>query len=455
MARRMVMLLSLAVGLITLTVAARHALADKSGRYRVTLHDNKVVEGELKETADGYEVTTKSGIQMKLRRNQVKKLEELREPKFETEGVAMGGASAAAAPGASAGPETTDPREAITDAMVGELIGSDAVDPGSIVSSDLQDLSVLPLDEPSLKEMLRLAHTGTGQDAQVLQRDHFVLVYTSSRELASQLGSRLESVYTWAHKFMRMIDLPAQRPAYKLEIFFFSSNEEYVAYGNNVGGIPSWAAGFYMQSNNRSAFYDMNDQPGIAELFEQLKRAPYRQRQFIQNRIKRECDFYNITVIQHEAAHHIHYNVGVFPKRAHTPRWLVEGLAQMFELPPGNMGGSLGATNYYRLEEFNQRWRRSRGSLVPTRQFISDDSQWNPGIHYPHGWAMVHFLWKKHREKFARYMKKIANHEEDVQYTVAQVQQEFEEIFGPADDKFHKEFTDYIFSIPRRRSAAR
>lgn len=431
-------LLTIALGVAAANLSAGFALAQKSGHYRVVQLDGKVIQGTVKEIPGAYEITTKWGIVVTIRKNDVRRMEKIPEPK------SPGAASKKGAKGANAG--------GIDDEIIAAILGDDALEGGDVAASGVQDLGALPMNETSVAEMKRIA----GANAKLWVTDHLVLVYTSDKKIARRLASRLERIYSWVHTFMKMFEIPSKRPEYKLEMYFFESNKEYQGYGNNVGGIPAWAAGFYMRTNNRSAFYDMNDGPGMADVKRQLKRSHWRRRQYWTNRLKRRQDFFNVTVIQHEAAHHIHFNVGVFPKRGDIPHWVAEGLAQMFELPPGNLGGSLGATNHFRLGEFLQQYSRKYGgnprNLVKTRLFISDDNQWTPSK-YAHGWALNHFLYKKRREQYGAFMRMMSQREEDVELTATQQQQAFEDLFGPADDKFHTEFLEYISSIQFRRSA--
>ena len=71
---------------------------------------------------------------------------------------------------------------------------------------------------------------------------------------------------------------------------------------------------------------------------------------------------------------------------------------------------------------------------------------------YPQAWALTHYLWKVERPKFALYMQKMANREDGATLNGTQRQQEFEDIFGPADE-LHKKFVEYIFGLQNRPSA--
>lgn len=416
---------------------AAQAQEKKSGRYKVVLMNNSVVEGDLTEVDGGYQIKNKYGITITLKKSEIRDMTPL--------------AGAAPADGDSENP-IAEATAGISEEDILKVLGDDALEE-SDVELTVVDLSPLPVDESSVSEMMKIA--GSGVAASRLETDHFILIYTSDKETARKLGARLESVYTWCHKFMDMLEIQPIRPDYKLEIYFYNTHEEFKAYGNNQGGIPDWAAGFYIRTNNRSAFFDLNDEPTVANYKKQLEDAHWRRKQYWNNRIKRYSDYMNLSVIQHEAAHHIHFNVGIFPKKGDMPRFLTEGLAQMFELPPGKLGGGLGATNHYRLASFqgsfNKKYGGNPNAVIPMRRFITDDQHGWPAA-YPQAWALTHFLWKKHRDQFAIYMQKMANREDGVELTETQRQQEFEDLFGPCDELDEK-FKDYIFGLQFRRSA--
>ena len=412
--------------------------ADITGRVRIIDMNGRRFEGEVKELPDAYKVRQSNGITMMIKKSEVKeiiRLEPRAKEKTSTDALRT----------------VTRSGSDVSDEEIAAILGEDWIESenaGPVTGAD----AVLTADMESIDEMRRIADTDT-----LIETDHFVLVYTSDRALALKLSARLEATYRWMERFMKMVDLEAVAPEHKLEIYFYRDHQGYKSYGSTVGGIPDWAAGFYMRTNNRSAFYDMNKSPRVVKYLEQLERASMRRRRFYQNRIKRYQDFVNLTVIQHEAAHHIHFNIGLFSKRGDIPTWVTEGLAQMFELPSGKRGGSLGTINHYRLADFqgtyNPKFRGNRNRLTKLRLFVSDDSTWDPGKHYSYGWALTHYLWKKHRPQYAEYLHRLNQREDDKRLSATEQLQEFEDIFGPADDKFQKDFLDYIFAQRVQRSA--
>jgi hypothetical protein len=407
-------------------------------QYRVIQTNNREVTGQVRELPDGrYEITTNIGT-IWLHKNQVRKIVPVEESSSDRSGGPAGA------------------RRRITDADIEQILGSDNIEIGLPNFDDQVDLRApLDMDTHSVQEMLRIA----GRNAKILEKPHFVLVYTSDAEQAQELGSRLEAVYEWAVKYMEMLDIPrTTRPESKLEVFFFGTYEEYEAYQTLNGWSDLGAIGFYMRTNNRSAFFDMTTWPPYKVRLDRAKdpSVPWRERQRLKNTMARIIEHKNLEVIQHEAGHHIHFNIGIYPKGGDVPTWMVEGLAQMFEVPPSEVGGSLGATNHYRLALIRQLYGERGEGLPPMRQFILNDGLWYQlgGAAYPIGWALVHYLYHEHREAYAQWAQLLAQRPDDFgeRVDVSTKQEQFEEFFGEIDDEWIQDFKDYIAGIQLKRS---
>lgn len=429
----------LAVVLATSTTLS----AQISGRCKVVRMNDTVLIGEVTEIDGGYQIKDDKGITYRLKRNDVKSITPI------DEDAAAENSKTARRTGGQKSENNTAP---LSEDEINELLGDEdeSLEKDSDVSTDA--LPDLPINQTSVDEMMRIA----GRNAQLHATPHFALVYTSDKKLARQLASRLESTYRMCHQMMKNLDIPVKKPDYKLEIYFFGTYKEYESYGsiNVPGGLPQGALGFYMRPTNRSAFFDLNETPELQQIREFLKQPgiDWRERQRFINRAKRQNDFFNLTVIQHEAAHHIHFNLGIFNRKGDHPRWLTEGLAQMFEVPPSRSGSGLGTVNNYRLFEFRQIYGKDPERLGDLRLFIVDDSQWRGGLSYSYGWALVHYLMRENKAKFAKFMQKQAQREDDVELSATDKQQEFEDIFGTVDDKFRKKFSDYVNNLQLKMS---
>jgi hypothetical protein len=163
----------------------------------------------------------------------------------------------------------------------------------------------------------------------------------------------------------------------------------------------------------------------------------------------------NLTVIQHESTHAIHFNLGVFPKEADIGNWMVEGLCVQFEVPPTQEGGSFGSVNYHRLDLFRKMYGPNAEGVPwqAVRQMILSDST---GFHdYVMGWALNYYLRKQRKDEYAQWMQLLAGREDDWSVRIERTQRlaDFENIFGKVDEEWVKEFFDYIASIPMKEHA--
>lgn len=413
------------------------ANAEIKGRYKIYRVSGDPVVGEVTELPNAYEVEIRPGIKMKIPKTQVR---EIVEAPVETK----------AAPDKPAA-ESTGLRRNVTDEQINAIIGSDNIQLSMVDAEEVEDvMGALPLDYPSLQEMLRIAQ----QKAKHLETDHFVCVYTSEEKLARDLVARLEKVYEWNVKYAQMFGVPIHRPDAKLEIYFFGTHEEYDRYQTLNGFREIGAIGFYSRTVNRSAFFDMETYPVYANIVAQTKDknvAPER-RQELAAKLKRRIEHENIEVVQHEAAHHIHFNIGIYPGRGDLPRWMTEGLATMFETPPSEAGASFGSINHMRLFQFRNFFGEKGERIGDLREFILNDGMFGGYAGYLKGWALNLYMIRKHRDAYAKWMQLLADRPDDEHIDTTQKLSQFEDLFGAVNDDWIKDFNKFIAELQLKRS---
>jgi len=299
-----------------------------------------------------------------------------------------------------------------------------------------------------------------GPDAKVLEKDHFVMVYTSSDESARALGSRLEAVWRHNVNFMDRLNLPAVVPDSKLEIFYFGSYKEFENYNLNQGNfMPPGVLGYYSPDWNRSHFFDLANSPYTEPIKELLKddALPWEVKQKLRNKVKRWVEFQNLEVIQHETGHHIHFNIGLFPRDVFeggsVPIWLVEGTTMLFEVPPTKHGASIGVLNHYRLYMLRKLFGFRPLTPSQWKLFIIDNGLWQGFESYQLGWALVYYLYREHRDGYAQYLRSVFEREEGETITNTDREKEFEDIFGRVDEDWIEDFYDFLNSLYVKKSA--
>ena len=171
--------------------------------------------------------------------------------------------------------------------------------------------------------------------------------------------------------------------------------------------------------------------------------VPYNERQYYKNVIKRWVEFQNRGVIQHEAGHHIHFNIGLFPRYTSVqdplavPRWLVEGTTMLFECPPSTAGAGLGVLNHDRLHILRQMFGERPLDEDMWKAFLFNNMMWWTGPwgeygSYQLGWSMVYYLYKERQEELGEYMRLTYGRDRGVDPT--RTAKEFEDVFGPVSD---------------------
>jgi len=434
MGKRIVLLTLILTGLAVAQTVTKVEI--KEGvRYKLYRVNGDPIEGYVKELPNDYQVELLPGVQQKVPKTQVLRIEVVADRTKSAQPLAIESA-----------------RRTVTDEEIAQILGSENIDLESLTEEEHVDLMAeLEVDQESLAEMLRIA----GQKARTFDTDHFVFVYTSDIDKARTLAGRLESVYDWAVKYMDLFSIPHKRPEAKLEIYFFGTYEEYEAYQTLNGFMEMGALGFYMRTVNRSAFFDMSTWPPVKRRLEEMKNAPAMERRKLQNQYDRWTEHMNKAVVQHEAAHHIHFNVGIFPKGGDLPRWMTEGLATHFEVPPGDVGAVLAAVNHMRLGQF-RKFYGPKAQNLPW-QHVKDVillERYGNGLEpYVLGWALNQYFRRQLKEQYSKWMQLLADREDnwvDIDPTVKQKQ--FEEIFGAVDEAWVKKFVEYINSIQYRES---
>lgn len=420
------------------------------GPQRVTAMNGRVYEGTVEVDGDKYQIKLLkySGTTQTLRKGEILKIEPMPKPANGWEADGSGGRGEAAL-------LSEDEIRRLLDGIDFDIVALDE-------SGDPE--AALPVNEDSVGEMMRIA--GTGADAKRYETAHFVFVYTSELRLAKGLASRLEAVYRWNVKVLKSLGMRYRQPDYKLEIYFFGKHDEYARYQNVLGQPDSVGTlGFYRPDLNRSAFFDMEAWPPIQQRLEQSKstNVPYQERQRIRNENRRWVEWKNFEVVQHEAAHHIHFNIGVFSREAFVrgmrtgfglPRWTVEGLATMFEAPETSAGASLGAINHQRVKEFRQFFGADGSGMPPLLDFMLDDRVFlsGGGRYYPLGWALSQYLWNKKREAYGTWLKALSELGDRDEFSTTERQQLVEDTFGKIDESWIKDFIKYIDTIQLRSS---
>jgi hypothetical protein len=329
-----------------------------------------------------------------------------------------------------------------------------------------------------------------GEGFNVKTTAHFAIAYDGDAETLADFIARVEATYRGVYRFLNLHDLDSTEPSQKLEIIFFDQPESFFKYAKRTGADVVGAAGFYSPGTNRAAFYHALNMQRLIGVNEQIasiealldpqngsnpgrnRREVLMQLQRLRNERDQTIESVNQLVVQHEVAHQVLYNAGLHSRNGEQPTWLVEGLACLFETPPNKNGAGFATVNQYRLlnlrealagEAAPKRVRAEsyegavrQGRLVPLRRLIGDRSMFDTGQpdignRYAQAWSLVHYLHHRKREAFGDYLAVLAKRPVDRAYSAATELMIFEEVFGPVDDGFVKDWLDFCLDLRTQR----
>ena len=164
-----------------------------------------------------------------------------------------------------------------------------------------------------------------------------------------------------------------------------------------------------------------------------------------------------MSTVRHEAAHQSAFNSGAHSRVNDTPRWITEGLGQIFE--PAAMTDPRGASqlpdrvnrdslNYLRREVTDDdtgQFLKTAMELISSDMMFKNEKQINEA--YAVAWAMIFYLAERQPHGFAELLNYTASRRPFKAYPRADRIRDFERIVGVDIFKFSKQVTRYLESI--------
>lgn len=168
--------------------------------------------------------------------------------------------------------------------------------------------------------------------------------------------------------------------------------------------------GYYMPSSNRVALYDVTrDGHGSSDTLDD-------------------------TVI-HEATHQVAFNLGIHSRMNADPKWVVEGLATVFEREGMRVNdrrspvtARLNPERYAWFQQYRQ-GKRGLGSLATLIQ--SDDGFGSATLDaYSEAWAMTFYLLERQPAEYVTYLRTLSRRRPFAEYTAEERLKDFQAAFG-------------------------
>lgn len=235
---------------------------------------------------------------------------------------------------------------------------------------------------------------------------HYVVCAPDSQK-ARVYAETFEELYRTFQMYFSVRGFTISEPEFPLVAVVFPDFESFARYARTDEVDASRSLlGYYKPQSNRIALYETPEQ--------QSRFSPL----LIEGDWSREQVWGTFqgslkdTMI-HEATHQAAFNAGLHSRVGPSPRWVVEGLATVFEAPGiRNSGGSGPARtriNHGRFLAFGD-FCKSRRKPKSLETFITDDEVFKTSVFdaYAEAWALSFFLIETRPRAYCQYLRTIA-----------------------------------------------
>jgi hypothetical protein len=278
----------------------------------------------------------------------------------------------------------------------------------------------------SASEMKSELQREFGKRFDVSTTRHYLVVHPTGQR--DQWANRFEELYNRFTHYFRVRGFTLAEPPYPLVAIVFRDQAEYFRHAA-AGGTPMrpGTLGHYDPTTNRVFLFDVTSAASGAEWSE------------------------NAATIIHEATHQTAYNVGVHKRFAAAPRWLVEGLATMFEAR-GVWNAQYDRTqtdrlNMGRLLDFRDYAARRKPGALATLLTTDEPFRSDASGAYAEAWALSFYLCETQPRMYAAYLTKTAARPLFSDYTAAERMADFQDIFGSELKMFDTKFLRFMEEI--------
>lgn len=256
---------------------------------------------------------------------------------------------------------------------------------------------------------------------------HFVVVHPHGQWRA--WGDRLESLYRSFTHYMSVRGMRMSEPRMPLVAVVFRTQEDYYRHAASGGNpLPSGVLGHYEPDSNRVYLFDIEQRDGNPDWSE------------------------NAATIIHEATHQTANNVGVHSRFAEQPRWLIEGLAMMFEARGVWDNASLqqqkDRLNAARLKDFRDSAKNRPADWMTLLVGSDLPFQYYPGMAYAEAWMLTFYLCETRPQEYSAYLARVAARPAFSKYTPRERLADFTAVFGKDMKQLSAQLQHYVDELP-------
>jgi hypothetical protein len=341
--------------------------------------------------------------------------------------------------------------QVITDAADGGLLLQDregllwAVQPEQIVKHTHDDRPYEPMRGEELEKHL-LGQLPAG--FRIHRTTNYLVGYNTSLAYAHWCGALYERLFAAFRNYWSRRGLELHEPPMPLVALVFDDEAAYARYAQpELGEASRNVVGYYSLQTNRVTMYDLTGAQGLRGAGRRLTSSAQINQLLMQPGAERM-----VATIIHEATHQLAFNCGMHQRYADIPLWVSEGLAVYFETPDlGSSKGwrTIGQVNQFRLHQFRQYLPQRPANALPV--LVSDDGRFRQSRTaldaYAEAWALNYFLISSKPEKYAAYLKILAEKKPLIFDTPETRLAEFTRAFGGDLPQLDADFLRYMKSL--------
>ena len=283
-----------------------------------------------------------------------------------------------------------------------------------------------------------------GKEFEIGTTRHYVVIAPSGR--AAEYAAVFEEHYTTLQRYFKTRSFTLTEPQFPMIAIVFATQKQFIEYANRDGSkVMVNMQGYYSPRTNRVALFETASKSVAVSAIDPLS-SP---RSSVFGAIKTDL---KETMI-HEATHQVAYNIGLHSRGGETPRWVVEGMATVFE-PEAMRTATAGSLPKQRLnwerhlvfQNFVQTKRRQPKSL---RSFIESEDLYESSVldFYAQSWALTFFLVETRPRNYSAYLKRIAARDPFAEYPAKERLADFKETIHADVDWLDTQFVKYIDGV--------
>jgi hypothetical protein len=324
----------------------------------------------------------------------------------------------------------------------GELV---AIPPSEPIAS-ISELDS-KLEPTPAKELARKVLELMPQGAKSIVTEHFVIAYDTTDVYARWNANLYERMYKGMMRFWREKGIELEPPRFPMVALIFSDQADYVNYSKRDfrGGENTF--GYYTQTTNRLATFDLTGIEGMLPPGVRVQREELITEIFSRPQAERQ-----VATILHEACHQIAFNTGLQRRLGDYPLWLSEGIATFFESPDFSSSSGWGGTgkiNWFNLNNLRS-YARHRPKDSLTKLLVQDDllrKGETTTNAYAESWGLTFYLIKRKQKQFVEYLKLLHARMPGNPSDAKQRLDDFRACFGEDLDKLDKDFVRFMGTL--------